>query len=367
MVNKKSTKMRMSPTEWVIKVFADFRWARWTIYCLTLFTAGTLINIYIDHTFRFFTLHQLLLISATTMLVAAMKSFFNDVRLFGEYEQTASTISRRGNLLIKCPEILGFYRNRFLSKQRSFLPYLIAIVIVAFFFTCIILLEYIHFDAVGIYALYIAGSSVLIGVYAYVQYLFFLWFIYGVEKRTDVNVEFNRYTPANTAWVIQIAKTSQRLRNYFLFIGLIYVVEYSILIPADGIQFTDELITLKMSSNAAFIISWIALFLLVIIAFPVINHVQRKLVSNLVNTLKAKTITELSAVMQEERRMSKTKTEKLTSVMTYSVLIENIRKSSNYPIKRQLSYETVMTLVTFVVHAMNLYSKIASIPQITLS
>ena len=367
MGKNKVTKKRIRPTEWIINLFTNFRWKMWAVYCLALFIVGAFINAYINHTFKFFVLHQLLLIAATTMLVAAMKSFFKDIRLFGDSEQNTSEISLSGNLLSKCPEMLGFYRSRYLSKQRSYWPYLAAIVVSVFFFTCIALLEYISLDIVGIYALYIAGSSVLIGVYAYVQYLFFLWFIHGIEKRTDKGIDFNRYVPANTAWVIQIAKTSQRLRNYFLFIGLIYVIEYSILIPINQIHFTDESIVLNMSSNASFIISWIALFVLVIIAFPVINHVQRKLVSSLVSTLKAKTITDLSVEMQEEKLGSKTKKERLTSVMTYSVLIENVQKSDTYPIKRQLSYETIMTLVTFLVHVMNLYTKIASIPQITLS
>ena len=52
------------------------------------------------------------------------------------------------------------------------------------------------------------------------------------------------------------------------------------------------------------------------------------------------------------------------TAVSYSTLIEDVRNSKDYPIKRQLSYEALMTIVTFVVHILNLWSKLNSIPQV---
>lgn len=342
---------------WIINKFEFFQWKNWCLYCVVLFIIGAIINITTQFRFPNFWVHQILLIAATTMLVYAMKSFFKDMRTFRKESQQ--------HLLSKVSEVNGLFNHRFLPLQRSPWIFLVAILITAFFFSCIVLLEYIEVDIIGIYAIYIAGSSVLIGVYAYMQYLYFLWFIYRAGKCKFDYYSYNMRAPAESPWLYQLAKTSQRLKNFFLWIGLIYVIEYSILIPADKISFSGGSISLNTPNNIAFVISWIALFLLVIIAFPMINYMQHTLVIRIVNRLKAQTVKELSDMMFEEQRNNQNKRDIMFATFSYSALIENVQQTKSYPIKRQLSYETLMTLVTFVVHIMNLYSKIASIPQLS--
>jgi len=343
--------------DWVIKKFKTFPWKNWFIYCVLLFQVGIVINCATHYVFPHFVTHQLLLIAATTLLVYAMKMFFTDVDKLGKG-------STEG--LLKNPEIRSLYLNKLLPFQRTFWAPLVSIVITVFFFTCIVMLEYIELDIIGFYAIYIAGSSVLIGAYGYMQYLYFLWFIYRAGKCNYKGNAYYKYVPAQTPWVIQIAKTSQKLRTFFLWIGLIYVIEYSMLVPTDKISFEDGLPSLSTPNNAAFFISWAALFLLVIIAFPIINYYQRRFVTSLVEKLKEQTIRDLSELMITEKAGKQNKEDRMSAVVTYSVIIENVRQTKNYPIDRQLGYETVMTFTTFVVHALNLYSTVTSIPQLSM-
>ena len=355
-INIKSKLNRI--TNWIIRKIEFFNWKYWIIYCAVVLIIGTIINCSTHFSFSNFLTHQLLLVANTTMLFYAMKQFFKDIGILGSHPDVS--------LLKKEPEVKAIYEKRLLSFQRSPWLLVIAFFITAFFFSCIVLLEYINLDIIGIYAIYIAGSSVLIGVYSYAQYVIFLWFIYKAGKCQFNCYDYNFYVPAESAWISQIAKTSQHLRNFFLFIGFIYVVEYSILIPADKITFENGTISLNTPNNIAFIISWIALFLLVIIAFPILNHIQYTLIVRIVNKLKDHAIGELSDLMKQEQHYSKNKKQRLSIIVTYNILIENIRQSKSYPIKRQLSYETLMLIVTFVVHFMNLISQVTSIPQIQL-
>lgn len=342
--------------EWLIKLFKTFRWRNWLIYCVLLFFVGTIINRATQYRFPHFVAHQLLLIAATTMLVWAMKMFFLEVDKLNV---------RNPKGLLRNPEARGLYCHKLLPIQKTFLAPAISLVITIFFFSCIVMLEYIELDIIGFYAIYIAGSSVLIGAYGYVQYLCYLWFVYQAGKLNYRGESYNVYMPAETPWVVQIAKTSQKLRSFFLWIGLIYVIEYGMLVPTDKISFADDTISLNTPNNAAFLISWLALFLLVIIAFPIINHYQRKFVTDLVAKLKDQTVQDLSVLMDEEKRMDQDKKRRLTTVIAYSVIIENIRNAKSYPIKQLFGYETIMTFVTFVVHMVNLYTKVAAIPQLS--
>ena len=341
---------------WLIEKFKSFRWRNWALYCALLFLTGTVINYVTQYRFPHFITHQLLLITATTMLVCAMKIFFLDIDKLN---------SRSPGGLLKNPETRSLYLNKLLPIQKTYLAPAVSVVITVFFFSCIVLLEYIELDIIGVYAIYIAGSSVLIGAYGYVQYLCFLWFVYQAGKLEYRGESYNIYSPAATPWVSQLAKTSQKLRSFFLWIGLIYVIEYAMLVPTDKISFEDDMIALNTPNNVAFLISWLALFLLVIIAFPVINHYQRKFVTDLVEKLKDQTVQDLSVLMVEEKRREQDKHKRMSTVITYSVIIENIQHTKSYPIKQLFGYETVMTFVTFVVHVLNLYSKIASIPQLS--
>lgn len=341
---------------WTIGKFKTFQWKAWSIYCVLLFLTGAAINHATQYVFPNFVTHQLLLIAATTMLVYAMKMFFCDVDKLGQ--------ATPGGLL-RNPEVRSLYLNKLLPLQRTFWTPLVSVAITVFFFTCIVMLEYIEADVIGAYAIYIAGSSVLIGVYGYMQYLYFLWFIYQIGKCKYKSDAYHIYAPAETPWVIQIAKTSQKLRTFFLWIGLIYVIEYGILVPTDKISFDNGFLSFRTPNNFAFFISWAALFLLVIIAFPVINCFQRKFVTNMVEKLKAQTIRDLSELMIQDASGEQNQKGRMAAVVTYSVIIENVRQTKSYPIDRQLGYETIMTLATFVVHALNLYSTVTSIPQLS--
>lgn len=342
--------------KWLIEKFKSFRWRNWALYCVLLFFVGTVINHVTQYRFPHFVTHQLLLIAATTMLVCAMKTFFLDIDKLD---------SRGPEGLLKNPETRSLYLNKLLPIQKTFLAPVVSLVITVFFFSCIVMLEYIELDGIGIYAIYIAGSSVLIGAYGYVQYLCFLWFVYQAGKLEYRSESYNIYAPAATPWVSQLAKTSQKLRSFFLWIGLIYVIEYAMLIPTDKISFEDDIISLNTPNNAAFLISWLALFFLVIIAFPVINHYQRKFVMDLVEKLKDQTVQDLSVLMAAEKRGEQDRQRRMSTVITYSVIIENIRNTKSYPIKQLFGYETAMTFVTFTVHVFNLYSKVASISQLS--
>lgn len=343
----------------IIKWFEAISAKYWGFYCIVLFSVGEIINHATEFRFKFFTLHQVLLISATTMLVYAMKKYFISI-------DQLDVASEMGALK-KVPEVQALYKNRLLPLQRTYWVFLVAVCITTFFFTCIVLLEYIQLDIIGVYAIYIGGTSVLIGVYGYMQYLFFLWFLYRIGKNVQFKeYAYNYYSPAKTEWIIQLAKISQRLRNYFLIIGLIYSVEYYILVPTDILQVQDNIVTMSTPNNIAFIVSWVALFILVIIAFPVLNHVQYVLVVNIVEKLKATTKHDISELMLVEQENSTTRFERLSVIFTYSSLITFVDKESNYPIKRHISYESILTLATFAVHCFNLLSKLSSIPQLSL-
>lgn len=335
----------------VIHWFETLDWKDWCAYCVVLFTLGAVINVESRFAFPYFFVHQILLIAATTILMYAMNSFFRDIRSFG----------KDGHLFAKIPQVRGLYQNRYSPLQKTPWLFLVSFLIMLFFFSCILLLEYIRVDKIGVYAIYIAGSSIMVGAYAYGQYLFFLWFIYQIGNENFGPTAYNVYAPAETVWIKKIAKMSQKLRNFFLSVALLYTLEFSILIPVDKIELNDQGLFLHTANNTAFVLFWFAFLLLVVVAFPIINYIQHKLVERVISGLKSQTIHELSTLMFEEQNLTKNKRSRMYTAISYHTLIENVRQTKDYPINRQISYETLMTLVTFLVHMINLISKVTNV------
>lgn len=347
---KKITKILLSENKfgiWFAHKWEDITFRNLSLYFFIMFVVGRIIDISTNKVFKNFLFHQILLIVASILIIYAIKKYFS------QYSELSKSFERN-------PEIKAKF-IKYQKIQKSILPFLAAIIVTAFFFSNIFLLEYIKLDVIGIYAILLAGNCVIIGVYGYMQYVFFLAFVYTVSK---VNIwDYDIFSPSETKFIKDMAIISKRLIKYFLFIGLIFVTEYAILVPTDKIEI-GQTININTANNLSFIITWIALFILVIIAFPVINYIQRKLIERVVLSVKSKSICQISDMMYTENIFEPNKKQRFISVLTYSAIIETIRKSKSYPIKSHLTVDAIITIASLMVHCLNLYSKLASLEWI---
>lgn len=350
---KKKKKSRLPFSKWVILKIRKSKTRSWILFFVAVFVSGQIINIFWNDYFTQFCIHQLLLMLATYLLLRAMRVFFSSVD---------SLESSPDKGVSRNPELYGLIKRKLRRYQSLMLPFVFGVIISAFFFFCIVRLEYIKIDIVGLYAILLGSSSVCLGVYSYYQYLVFLKVI---KEMSSLSItDYNTRSPADTGWIVHIAETSRRLMRYFASIGLIYVIEYSILIPSDKIQIGFP-IKLDTPDNIAFIVSWVALFILVIIAFPTLSAIQHKYIANVVAKMKNSSTDELSKLMYIEKSENLPAKDKLFSTVMYDILISNVKQAKNYPIKRKISCDSIATAIAVIVHILNLYTKVAQIPSLT--
>lgn len=223
------------------------------------------------------------------------------------------------------------------------------VIVLVIFFWGIVSQHYIKADVIGVYAIFIVTITVSISVIGYMQYLWMLWFLYRVSKCS--RLYFNKNSPAHTPFLIKTAGLMGKAKWCFFTEGFLYVLQYYLLIPKERITGTG----LQMPDNTSFVITWIVLFVVIILAFPALVLIQESLISKIVNDLKNKSLQILSKdfdIADESRTAHK---------YMYSVMIKNILSSADYPVNNKRFGAGLISLATFCLHITTFLTQVSTL------
>lgn len=235
-------------------------------------------------------------------------------------------------------------------RQKAFHPQnlLFCIIVLFVFFWGIFSQNYIKLDVVGCYAVYIVSLTVSASVIGYVEYLWLLWFLYRVSKCSCI--PYNKMIPAYTPFLVKIGTLTNHAKWCFFIEGFLYVFEYFILIPSSNFNFSN----INMPDNFSFLVTWAVIFVVIILAFPIIIFVQESLLFTIVNNLKTKRIEALSyklnlSIIKNVNHISE--------MYMCNGLINSLITSPDYPVKVQRLGPTIVAVLTFVLHIVNLINQ----------
>lgn len=301
--------------------------------------------LYFTNTLLHFILHLLSLTANMTITIAIGREYvdtiiFLDKKIVMEY--TSENVELRMHYLK--------FREKTFSKSNLILCLIILIV----FFWGIFSQNYIVLDVVGCYAVFIVSVTVSISVIGYSAYLYLLWFLYRIRNCTQMH--YNTNNPASTPFLVKIATLTNHAKWCFLSEGFLYVFEYYILIPKENI--TPE--GLQMPDNTSFLITWLVVFVVIILAFPIIVFLQESLMAQIVNNLKLNRINVLSE-LYENQISCVPKSFPVEETFMLNTIISNIISSADYPVKIQRFGPALISLATFFLHAVTLLSQLPSL------
>ena len=239
----------------------------------------------------------------------------------------------------------------FYAKAMHKANLLICIIVVAVFLWSIFSQHYITTDLVGIYAVFMVCISVSFSVIGYTQYIWILWFLFRVSKCSSMH--FNKITPANTPFLVQIATLLQQAKWCFLIEGFCYTFEYFILIPKENITSAQ----INMPDNFSFLLTWVIVLLVIVLAFPLIVFLQENLLSQIVTNLKKQRIEYLSEQYDHLEQYVVLENKPFNTFM-YHEIISKLSDSADYPLKIQRFGPTVVTIVTGCLHIITLLTQL---------
>lgn len=178
------------------------------------------------------------------------------------------------------PEILGCI-TKYENNQSSIFLYVIIVMVASFYSICIIKLKYLPLSPLGIYGGILALVTLLIGLYGYTQYVLMLVLLHDIHNRGDFSsIKF----PGHQKWYTMINKLSYLISKFFLVFGVLYIIEYYLLIPPKAITIENWSLKINTENNSAFVFSWVSIMFLIVFAFPTLVLIRKKLLMDILYT-----------------------------------------------------------------------------------
>ena len=288
---------------------------------------GQIINFY--QPFGNFHIYQILVISSIIIASWAVNKFKSEIKLFNE--MTAShPIKFAGMKVIKL----------IYSKWV-----LLALVIVGGLYTyAAISLNYVEFNLIGIYALIMIVLMLGSAIFGQTVYVYYIILLISINRQSEF--KYNFYIPAKTNWVVKLAKNGRMLNNSFFVLGFIYTLVYYLNVPQGAMKIIDvstkgniwDKFQFSTPDNFIFIISWIIIFIIIVVAFPVYYYVQNTYIKSLVRNLKDLSIFEIQKFMKAKELSVN---DNIELELKYFTLINNVENSPSKPLS---SYNVIPIL-----------------------
>lgn len=158
-------------------------------------------------------------------------------------------------------------------------------------------LEYVTIDPTGLYALVMIALVMVSAVMGQLCYLYHVLLLRRLSRGKEF--KYNFFLPARTDWVRLLGEMGSRLTNAFFLLGFVFTLVYVLNVQPGYITFSWRPIQIALSTpnDFVFVVSWVVLFLIVVIAFPCYVWLQSTYMRNLVRALKDKSIEEVNGLI----------------------------------------------------------------------
>jgi hypothetical protein len=300
------------------------------IFVVASFAVGQAINRFAP--LNRFLLYQLLFIPAIVIAFAEIKIF---VRSVGKYKtMTASHPTRDTGM---------FIAN--LLQSCWALPGLLTVSTLYIYAT--ISLRYIALNPTGYYALVMICLVMLSAILGQTCYVYYLLLLHRVSASDAF--KYNFYFPARTDWVQLLTQAGARLSNAFFVLGFIYTLVFFLNMPNSyvSISLHPWRLVLSTPNNRMFVASWLAIFVIVVLAFPIYAWTKARYLRILIRKLTDISIGEIEALIAESNLRGKGNVD---AELKYYQLMANIENSSNEASNASNMLPVVLTICTIAVH-----------------
>ncbi|OWR30398.1 hypothetical protein CDO73_10780 [Saccharibacillus sp. O23] len=303
--------------------------------CLGIFLIGAVVNFL--NPYPLFYVHQIILLLILFLSMTVVK------KIFVFFDQSFPSP-------LKDARLDGFNKN-FNSKMYSCIILIISTSVTLIYFISIFCLEYIKINLVGIYALMLGACALYVSIIGYCLLVILIRYLRTIRKDALELVEYERFSPANTDWLIKTSEFFNYLKRNFFILGFLFTLEYAILIPQNAIEFSPNF-QINTKNNAAFIMTWTGILLFIVLAFPIISFLSKKYIKEIIASFKQKTILELDKLL-----IIAEKNNSGTDVLSYVNLINRVNSSPSYPWSASnFRISSLIPLLTISVHLSKIIS-----------
>lgn len=300
------------------------------LFVVTSFVVGQAINT-VAPMERFF-LYQLLFIPAVVIAFREIKIFMRSV---DKYRATVASHPINHTAV---------FVSRLLQSYWT-VPGLV--IVSSLYVYSTITLKYVSLNATGFYALTMIGFVMLSAILGQTCYVYYLLLLRRVARCE--HFKYNFYFPARTNWVQLLAEMGTRLSSAFFILGFIYTAVFFLNMPSGYVSISRDPWKLELSTpnNAAFVASWLTIFVIIILAFPLYAWLNARFLKAIIRRLKDISINEIETLMDQSNIRGKGDAD---TELKYYQLMLNIESSSDRPSETTNTLPVLLTLSSIAVH-----------------
>lgn len=244
------------------------------------------------------------------------------IALNAEKKYIKTTDNLKDELAGSKNEKISTSKNKLITNQTSIKNYFIPLIFILFFGLGSIYLKLIEINPLGIYCLFLFVIIVFFSIVGYLQYIYLAECIRKISLADfeGFGIPYDKSYPALTRWVVKLTELYQTYRNCFFVTGTLYIVSFYIFTSNYTIDLLKNPLPITMS-KIVLMACWIAIFIAIVILFPIVSISEYYSIQKIVKNLKTLEIKRLKKIMK-----------RTNNEVEYTPLIISIWETANYPV-----------------------------------
>lgn len=308
-----------------------------------LFFAGRVILHY--EPFKQGLVHQIVLSAISLLVIYVLKFFY----ITGEELLTFSSGLRKNTDNEKDISMYD-YIDMMGKCKNSVWCFILPLFPSARFIYKTIYLEYVPKTLTGYYAALMGAIAFYIALIAYSHLLISIVYFWKIahNKGNCLFLQFPHDLFSPPKWLSLWTSYFRRAEKAFFVTGTLFTYEYIALMPK-GIITINSKIVINSKDPVAFISSWLVIVVLIIVAFPIISLVIRRLFRMLLNNMRQLALNELSSIYSDSS---------ITEIWAYGQLSTSSMKFGSYIYQKKTFIPFIATAISFILNLFKLYESI---------
>ena len=308
-----------------------------------LFLIGRVILHY--EPFKLGLIHQIVL-SMISLLVIHMLKLFYDVgeKLLEESSGLRNTPSNEKDLSMY--DIACSMKKR----KNSIWCFILPIIPAVQFAYKTMYLEYVPQNFTGYYAAFFGAITFYVALIAYVHLVISMIYFRKVSNNHGnclyIDYPQDLFTPPR--WLALWVSYFRHAEKAFFISGMLFTFEYTVLMPKGIITLKPNII-IHSKDPIAFLDSWLKIVVLIIIAFPIIAFIIRKMFKTLLGNMRKIADKKLSLACAKSS---------VTEIWAYGQISSTSMKFGAYIFQNKSYIPLVTTAISFALNVAKLYESI---------
>lgn len=317
-------------------------------YCSILFIIGRII---LHHEpFRRGLIHQIVLSIISLLAIYMLKYCYS---MGNKLLEAASGLKGNPKKNPFTQQTMYNIINDMKKWHRSIWGYILPVFPCLQFAKTTIYLEFVPSSMVGYYAVFCGAVAFYWALVAYIHLIISIIYFRKIAKNHGecLPLRFPTDLVCAPEWLKLWAEYFQQAEKAFFVTGTLFTFEYIILMPPDIITF-DSKIVLNTKDSTAFIMSWMVIIILIIVAFPIISIEIRKLFRLLLSNLKKMATNEFHLLWDRAEKMS------FSELWAYEQLSSNTIKFGAYVFQTKSYVPLISTGISILLNLAKLYESL---------